>query len=415
MLIKDSYNGGINSLPAASDIYSEQTYLIGIANGDNTIIFNDAGTNGIGNGNKYKIYFDFKTAVTSNCTSTGTKFIFDDFVVFKSICLGDCAPVANDDYFNASDQKFTNTVKGNVFGGFALWSSQVSSTYALKSLSIPPAVDEGSDYDNNNHNLTDMQFILVDSPIIVDQYGCSASENLTGTFVWNGDGTFEYTRAKPCVQQISFTYKIKDPTNLYSDTAKVTIDFPPNIILPVRITSFTAKRNSTVVTLKWETASEENNNGFYVQRNTGNEWANRCFVFSAAENGNSSTPLRYSFNDSNYNKGITQYRLIQVDKDARMSYSTIQLIAGLDESNLLKLTAFPNPSVTGSISILFSDDVANYDARLFDISGRQVQYWNKVSSNPLTINHLDAGTYLLQVRNLNTGNNTSIKLTMLGK
>jgi hypothetical protein len=51
------------------------------------------------------------------------------------------------------------------------------------------------------------------------------------------------------------------------------------------------------VLLHWQTATEQNNKGFYVQRNTGNGWKDLALVFSAAADGNSSTGNSYAFTD----------------------------------------------------------------------------------------------------------------------
>ena len=43
--------------------------------------------------------------------------------------------------------------------------------------------------------------------------------------------------------------------------------------LPVSFKSFNAARNRSSVSLKWETASEQNNSGFAIERNTKGAWA----------------------------------------------------------------------------------------------------------------------------------------------
>ncbi len=52
-----------------------------------------------------------------------------------------------------------------------------------------------------------------------------------------------------------------------------------NITLPVSLKSFSASRNNSVITIKWETSTEQNSRGFAVERNNGNgEWQEVAFV-----------------------------------------------------------------------------------------------------------------------------------------
>ena len=69
-------------------------------------------------------------------------------------------------------------------------------------------------------------------------------------------------------------------------------------VLPVSLRSFTAARNHSTVLLKWETVTEENSRGFYIERNTGNNvWQTLGFVPTKATRGNSSSALAYEYSD----------------------------------------------------------------------------------------------------------------------
>ena len=69
--------------------------------------------------------------------------------------------------------------------------------------------------------------------------------------------------------------------------------------MPVSLKSFNAKRVNTTAALNWETVSESNNRGYFVQRNTGGGWKDISFVASKAAGGNSSSLLTYEFNEAN--------------------------------------------------------------------------------------------------------------------
>lgn len=179
-------------------------------------------------------------------------------------------------------------------------------------------------------------------------------------------------------------------------------------ILPVTFTHFTAKRNKSRVELTWETAMEENNRGFHVQRNIDGTWKNIGFVFSQANNGNSSEALSYSFNDVNNSRGITQYRLLQVDHDNKGKYSEVRAVRA--EEQLAKIMVYPNPSSTGSVNVMFEDASALRDVYVTDVAGRVVKQYRNVNTNLLTIENLADGYYTIQITNRATAATTVEKV-----
>lgn len=172
--------------------------------------------------------------------------------------------------------------------------------------------------------------------------------------------------------------------------------------LPVTFRSFTATRTSrTNVLLRWETATEINNSGFAVQRNIGNNlWQVVAFIPTQALGGNSSTALTYTFNDVNPERGITQYRIRQVDLDGRFKYSEIRAVRGYEQKG--KTIVFPNPSA-GNLTVVFEDYEGTRDVTLLDMTGRKVREWKAVAGNTIQINNLGQGTYSLRIVNRETG------------
>jgi hypothetical protein len=394
MLVKCSYDGGTRSLPVAEDIYAEQSYQMLNANAENTVIFQNPP---VASGACYKIYFDFKTGGSNGCSSSCTKFIFDDFIISKSPYVVPSLPVASNDYFDASRQGFVNLVKGNVYGGCLLWASEAPAGFEKASLMQAPAVNNGLDYDEENHDLSAMQFVLVSNPVVVNSTGCTGTPS-PGTLTWNGDGTFEFLRTNVCVNRISFQYKVIDPGLLQSNVATVTIDFPANSPLPVNFYSFTAQRYKTDVLLKWQTASEMNCKGFFVQRNNGDGWIDRGFVFSYSD-GNSNSMLSYEFHEVNTFTNPTQYRLAEQDMDGQITYSSIVVVEGT--APLPNVVVYPNPSTTGSVRLVMPKQ-GLYAIELYDAAGRKLKEWKKFEADALTINNLNNGTFLVTVKDIVT-------------
>ena len=172
--------------------------------------------------------------------------------------------------------------------------------------------------------------------------------------------------------------------------------------LPVNLKSFTAVRNNSIVALKWETAQEENNKGFEVQRKLSNgAWQNIGFVETRAANGNSSSSLGYDFTDPNNAKGITQYRLRQLDINGKQTYSLIRSVRGDGQKG--KTIVFPNPSNDGKINVVFEDKDVSRNVSLTDVNGRVIKQWKNVLSNTLQIENLISGFYTLRIINAETG------------
>ncbi|MBD0353133.1 MAG: T9SS type A sorting domain-containing protein [Flavisolibacter sp.] len=392
-----SYVLNSNNLPPQNLIYAEKpNYQIFNANDNNVITFNV--NPATVSGKKFRILLDFKTAPSSNCTASGTKFIFDD-LLFAPLC-SNCAPIANDDYFDATLQSFTNTIKGNLFGGNTQWLNEIASggysSYLLNSLANSPAVNHGVDMDPAGTPISSMLYTIVPGSITVNGDCSPSSVSLT----INSNGTFTLSRGtNACIKQVSFRYQLTNMLTSLAATAKVSITFPSST-LPVSFKSFTVARSKETVILKWETASEVNNRGFYIQRNVDGTWKDLGFVPSAAIGGNSSSLLAYQATDLNTAPGISQYRIKQVDLDGQSRYSEVRTVRS--EQQTAKLMVFPNPSNNGKVTVLFDDQTSVKDVMVSDMTGRIVKQWTGISNSNLTIEDLQNGIYTIQVINRTT-------------
>gem|GEM_PF-3121537 len=184
-------------------------------------------------------------------------------------------------------------------------------------------------------------------------------------------------------------------------------------VLPVKMTYFNAVRNGKDVNLTWETSIEDNNTGFEVQRFVGGAggWQNIGFVSTQALNGSSGTPLNYQFTDfNNTSKGITQYRLKQIDKGNRSAYSLIRSVRGDGQKG--KTIVYPNPSSDGKVNIIFEDVNGVRDISVNDMSGRVIKQMRGVTNNNITIDNLSAGFYTVRIVNNETGEQTVEKFVV---
>ena len=113
-------------------------------------------------------------------------------------------------------------------------------------------------------------------------------------------------------------------------------------IVPVELVSFNASANGSVVNLSWITATELNNNGFSIERQTGtSNWQTIGFVKGS---GTTTAISNYNFADRNIlSQKIYSYRLKQIDFDGTFSYSkVVQVSTNLISTFELKQN-YPNP------------------------------------------------------------------------
>ena len=177
--------------------------------------------------------------------------------------------------------------------------------------------------------------------------------------------------------------------------------------LPVYFKSFRAVRSNQTVLLNWETATEQNNRGFHVERNTNGRWENIAFVVTKAVNGNSNIDLSYSFTDVNIVKGISQYRIVQVDFNGNTKFSEVRFVR---DAQTGKNIVFPNPSFNGNTNVLFGDQNSAHDVAIVDLTGRVVKQWSNINNNSLRIDNLIPGFYSIRIYNRSSGEQVIEKL-----
>lgn len=146
--------------------------------------------------------------------------------------------------------------------------------------------------------------------------------------------------------------------------------------IPVELYTFTGNVRTSGIDLYWETASEVNNYGFYVERrNVNNEEEFRQVGFVAGV-GNSSVISRYNFVDKDVQvKNTYEYRLRQVDRDGTQECFTSNIVT-LTFDRVGELTLEPNTPNPFANSTTISFDVPqSQDVKLevVDVFGNVVR------------------------------------------
>ncbi len=167
--------------------------------------------------------------------------------------------------------------------------------------------------------------------------------------------------------------------------------------LPVTGMQLNAQSNENTVSLFWQTYTEINTSHFIVEKsNDGTNWHKIDSVKAA---GYSVNLLNYSSNDFKA-ASLNYYRVMQVDKDGRYTYSnTVRVNAAAASAKV-----YPNPFVS-QVQVDFVADAAQKATIIItDMQGRNVvtKQWtiNKGSnSNVISeVKQLASGMYMLAVK-----------------
>jgi hypothetical protein len=182
-------------------------------------------------------------------------------------------------------------------------------------------------------------------------------------------------------------------------------------VMPLHFTYFNASptRNGGI-TLNWQTAQENNNAYFAVERSgdsrfRGNDVSGGDEIKRINSKGNSSQAQTYSYTDNTPLQGTNFYRLKQVDKDGKFSYSQI---VSATVQNGLTVVLYPNP-VKDVLNIKGLDAMMSYELLIMNAKGNLVTQTkiNNVSSYKWNLRSLSKGVYYLNI--VANQNSTTVK------
>ena len=237
---------------------------------------------------------------------------------------------------------------------------------------------------------------------------CGTTVILSDCFQSNGSGTKVYT-GLTCAGGINSLSAVFTPRTGACGSAACSAGYilpPGGGPLPVKLSSFFAKRNKNTVALNWHTETEINSKEFVVERKTGNNFVAVATVAAS----NNPVGNYYSYNDNNLNKGVSLYRLKIVDIDGAISYSDVSAVKGTADTN--DFTIFPNPS-SGNAKVSISDISAATSVQLVDLSGRVIKNISITNSNTIEFIGLQKGIYMVRILNKTSGESVTQKLTVV--
>ena len=172
-------------------------------------------------------------------------------------------------------------------------------------------------------------------------------------------------------------------------------------VLPVELTSFNAKCDGDKVNIYWITASESNNDFFEIERSS--DGINFIYVLKVnSQNSNSSQPLNYTAQDNNPLNSKSYYRLKQVDKDGKYSYSSLVTVSCQSAIVVSPVVAvFPNPA-TNNITIDIKALPGKKSIMIYDVIGQEMVNKTLESQNEniqevIDVSAFAKATYILRL------------------
>jgi hypothetical protein len=175
-----------------------------------------------------------------------------------------------------------------------------------------------------------------------------------------------------------------------------------NIVLPVRIASFTAIKNDNNALLSWTVENETSSVIRYeVERSIDGVKFEKINTLVPLNNGNTSNI--YNLVDPNLstikNGGVIFYRISQIDFDGSFVYSEVRNVRVSDKGGLI--SAYPNPAREFTMLKVDVVDEGDINIMLVNAEGKQLQTTllkaqKGINLKRIDMSNLPAGSYALR-------------------
>ena len=141
--------------------------------------------------------------------------------------------------------------------------------------------------------------------------------------------------------------------------------------LPIDLVLFTAQPFGKDVLLNWQTASEQDNAYFIIEKTK--DGVNFTTVTTVPGAGNSAELLSYAAVDSFPYSGLSYYRLKQTDYDGKYTYSNLAPVNFDASTNADEYVLYPNPVHNGLLNLSYVGNQGNdLVVSFYDVQGRLV-------------------------------------------
>ncbi len=162
--------------------------------------------------------------------------------------------------------------------------------------------------------------------------------------------------------------------------------------LPIKLTYFKATVENNFITLYWQTASEENNDYFTIERSA--DGINYNTIATIKGSGNSNNTINYTYSDKHPINKTSYYRLTQTDYNGESETFDPVSVSFFKENGI---AIGPNPA-TDKINIIISNVSEKESVSIYTLSGQLIKT-TEITSNYATINisEIPKGIYMVVI------------------
>lgn len=157
--------------------------------------------------------------------------------------------------------------------------------------------------------------------------------------------------------------------------------------------NFTVEKVGKTALLKWNTLQEINADKFIVERSADN--SSFAPIATIAAKGNTTALTNYNVSDGAPIPGINFYRIKEVDKDGKYSYSEVRTIDFTGAPGTITIS--PNPA-HDKVTITIAGNTKTLQVYLLNAAGQQIKTFT-MNTQGMQINlpHLAPGVYYIRI------------------
>ena len=274
-------------------------------------------------------------------------------------------------------------------------STNVEFTFTL---TMTPAVTDfySANFQINFTNLTNPTQVSVSGPanyttnvttgggLVLNTIYETGAYQTVSTVSW----TVNFTKTVANTTCLTITSTTNEVLDKDGNEYPATISNNCNIVLPVELTQFQGQNQGNSHVLSWQTASEKDNAGFYIEQSTdGKVFKNIGFVKGF---GTTTDKQTYAFTNRTPPLSIVYYRLRQESTNRQIMYSKTIAVVTDSKTTKKNLSAYPNPA-DRTVGIDYSTNLKSLS--IYNLQGKKLM---ETTDRQADISLLKAGIYILE-------------------
>ncbi len=256
-------------------------------------------------------------------------------------------------------------------------------------------VNNGSDIINLNNSLVTVTGDFTNNGIVNNTGNSCVGIRVSGTSTQNGSGVFGTLGGSATDICTGGSGGFTTNTGTLRNATTCSCAINP---LPVTFISFSGAALNETVILKWQTAKEENNRAFVIERSA--DGKNFQPLAEVSGNGTTQQVSTYKFTDATPVAGFNYYRIKQIDFDNTESYYSKVIVVKLLSASSQTVLA-PNPAATPNVSVNFAKVPETLTVTVVDVKGTtrySQKYDQPQTENQLSVQNLERGVYVVVIQ-----------------